>query len=98
MARSSAESQPTTEEGKNVITNQFKVPQSQWRKWGDPARNAFNWLYDLMMNQPSLFNHPKALKQEPKHWKTVAWNSAWLAADAVKDAVKAVTPKKQKCR
>lgn len=68
------------------IRNQYRVPQKQWRKWTVKARETFNWLYGLMMDDPNLFNHPKAIKMNPRHWKTVAWNSAWLAADAVKDA------------
>lgn len=67
-----------------MAANQFKVPKSQWRKWPDQARDTFNWLYDVMMSSPDLFRHPKAIKQNPRHWKTTAWNTAWLAADAVK--------------
>jgi hypothetical protein len=74
-----------------MVRNTYKVPVSQWRKWGERGRVTFNWLYGLMMNDPALFNHPKAVKQKPAHWKTVAWNAAWLAADAVKDAVKDAT-------
>ena len=68
--------------------NRYRVQRGQWRKWNAKARETFNWLYGLMMDQPSLFNHPKAIKQKPAHWKTVAWNSAWLAADAVRDATR----------
>ena len=70
-----------------VSSNKYKVPASQWNKWGAKGRTTFNWLYKLMMESPDLFNHPKAVKMKPAHWKTVAWNTAWLAADAVCDAV-----------
>ncbi len=71
-----------------MVQNSYKVPKDQWRKWDDESRDTFNWLYSVMMKQPDLFHHPKAIKQNPRHWKTTAWNSAWLAADAVRDAVK----------
>lgn len=67
--------------------NKYRVPKSQWRKWRKRARVTFNWLYGLMMKDPDLFNHPKAIKMNAAHWKTVAWNTAWLAADAVDDAI-----------
>lgn len=69
--------------------NVYSVQRSQWRKWDAKAREAFNWLYSLMMDSPELFTHPKAIKQKPAHWKTTAWNTAWLAADAVQEARKA---------
>lgn len=71
-----------------VTKNKNRVPRSQWRKWPAKARETFNWLYGLMMDSPDLFNHPKAIKMNPAHWKTVAWNTAWLAADAVSDVLK----------
>ena len=70
--------------------NTNRVQASQWRKWNAKARETFNWLYGLMTKSPDLFNHPKATKLKPAHWKTVAWNAAWLAADAVRDATKGV--------
>lgn len=72
-----------------ITRNQYRVPKSQWRKWNAKARETFNWLYSTMMNSPALFTHPKAIKQKAAHWKTTAWNTAWLAADAVRDATKA---------
>ena len=70
----------------NPIPNRAKVPAKKWNKWGFRARSAFNHLYFTMLDSPDLFNHPKAIKQNPLHWKTVCWNSAWLAADEVQRA------------
>ena len=64
--------------------NQYRVPNSQWRKWGIKGRETFNWLYGLMTKDARLFWHPKAPKENPRHWKTTAWNAAWIAADATK--------------
>lgn len=70
------------------MKNTNRVPKSQWRKWSPQARETFDWLYGLMMKSPDLFNHPKAVKMKHAHWKTIAWNTAWLAADAVNDNLK----------
>lgn len=32
-------------------------------------------------------NHPKAPKLPVNQWKTVAWNAAWIAADACDDTI-----------
>ena len=77
-----------------TVTNKNKVPKSEWKKWGAKGRITFNWLYGLMMDSPDLFNHPKAVKMNPLHWKTIAWNTAWLAADAVRDALSVTRRKK----
>lgn len=69
--------------------NLYRVPKKQWRRWSMKARRAFNHLYGLMMRSPSLFRHPKAIRENAQHWKTTAWNSAWLAADAVDEALPA---------
>lgn len=72
-----------------TVPNTYKVQQKQWRKWNAKARETFNWLFGLMTKQPELFAHPKAPKQASAHIKTTAWNAAWLAADAVRDATRA---------
>lgn len=71
-----------------AVKNAARVPLKQWRRWGSKARNAFNYLYFLMMKDPGMFKYPGAIKENPRHWKTTAWNVAWLAADAVEDAVR----------
>lgn len=32
-----------------------------------------------------IFLHPDQRALHPRTWRTVAWNAAWLAADAVDD-------------
>jgi len=67
--------------------NSYRVPASQWRKWQPPARVTFNYMYTLMRDNPSLFQHPKH-PLHPKTVRTAAWNTAWMAADCVRDALK----------
>jgi len=69
------------------VNNPFKVQKHQWNKWGYMQRKTFNYLYDFMLSNQSLFLHPKAPAVDEDHWRTTAWNAAWIAADAVQDAL-----------
>jgi len=68
--------------------NHFKVPLKQWRKWNAAERKVFNETHDEMLNNQKLFMHPKAAAIPMEHWKTIAWNAAWIAACAARDAHK----------
>lgn len=70
--------------------NLYRVPVKQWRKWSEAARAVFNRVYDFVLSNPDVMNHPKAEKLKPMHWKTVAWNTGWIAADAVDDEIPAI--------
>ena len=67
--------------------NHFKVPVKQWRKWSEAARAVFNRVHDFVVENPTLMSHPKAGSLKPAHWKTIAWNAAWVAAAAVDEEV-----------
>lgn len=62
-----------------VIKNTHKAGKFQWAKWSHTARFVFNSTYELMLDQ-SLFKHPEAPYVKDDHWKTTAWNAAWMAA------------------
>ncbi len=66
-----------------MIENMWKVPRAQWKKWGIAQRHVFNDVMGTMMKNPKLFQHPKAAPVTEPHWKTTAWNAAWMAADAL---------------
>ena len=70
-----------------TIKNSNRVPKKQWSKWSKEAKAIFNSCYDFFMNNQKTMNHPKADKQPAFHWKTVAWNAAWIAADACDDSI-----------
>lgn len=63
-------------------TNVNRVQQRQWRKWDKAARIVFNAVYRFMRHNQALATHPDAAKVPLKHWRTTAWNAAWVAADA----------------
>lgn len=65
-----------------AVPNHYKVQKKKWDKWTKNARGIFNAVYSAMTRNQELFNHPKAEKLPKAQWRTVAWNAAWLAADA----------------
>lgn len=64
------------------FTNDFDVPADVWGSWTDRAKDVFNRLYWYMIQNQSIFKHPQAPVLEDEHWKTTAWNAAWIAANA----------------
>ena len=69
------------------MSHRNRVPKKQWRTWSLQARRVFNDTYSFIHDNPDLMQHPAAPKPKPFHWKTVAWNAAWIAADAVDDSI-----------
>jgi len=65
------------------MKNTYKVPAKQWNKWSAKARAVFELVYRQLDENPGFFMHPKASEVPAKHWSTTAWNTAWVAADAV---------------
>lgn len=65
-----------------TVRNRYCVPANPWRRWSARARHVFNEIYTAMMASPELYWHPKGQKIPRKHWKTTAWNAAWIAAGA----------------
>ncbi len=68
--------------------NRYKVPPAQWAKWPDVSRAVFNGMYQQLM-LPRHVQHPRMLAMPYAHWKTIQWNAAWLAADNVRDCLRA---------
>lgn len=66
-----------------MVENKHSVSKRQWKKWNEQEQYLFNSVYDQMMLEPLLFQHPDwATPQE--YWTTTAWNAAWIAADDLK--------------
>lgn len=71
----------------STARNVNQVPKKQWQKWSTDAHRVFNDVYRFMLNNPEIVMHPAMPNPKPYHWKTVAWNAAWIAADATDDSV-----------
>lgn len=69
------------------VQNRYRVPVKQWRKWSELARLSFNRSYSFIHDNQSIIIHPKAKTAKPAEWKTIAWNAAWIAADATDDTI-----------
>lgn len=82
------------------VDNKFGVPTSQWKKWKNRIdvetgkkipdqlpRRIFNKLYAEICDTGSeCFVHPDSQgKLAGAEFATIAWNAAWLAADAVRN-------------
>ena len=65
------------------MKNINRVPKKQWLRWSDKAKRVFNETYAFMMDNPDIITHPKQKPILFFHWKTICWNAAWIAADAV---------------
>jgi hypothetical protein len=70
-----------------MVENENRVPQKQWRKWSEKARQVFNEVYGAIYWNPRIIRHPKQEPMPDAHWKTLSWNAAWLAADAVDESI-----------
>lgn len=68
--------------------NKYNVAARKWRNWPDICQRVFNETYESISLNQSIMTHPSAKEQAPEHWDTVAWNGAWLAADACQKALK----------
>ena len=51
-------------------------------EWDQKMRKVFTRDYEWIKENPTLFFHPKAAPLAPEHINTIAWNAAWLAAEA----------------
>jgi hypothetical protein len=72
----------TKADDRDAVMNPHKVMQSQWKKWNGVQRRAFNSLFSFAMKNQKLLLHPKGPAMAPEHFRTVAWNFAWAAADS----------------
>ena len=63
--------------------NIHKVAKRQWKKWTVDGRNVFNDLYSTSIGDQRIMRHPLTTPIYEPHWKTIAWNHAWLAADFI---------------
>lgn len=72
------------------MKNIHKVPKKQWRKWDIVGRGVFNEVYETLSLNPGFIRHPKDKPVSARFNYTLAWNTAWIAADAVKSTLKAI--------
>lgn len=68
-----------------MVENLYKVPRNQWKKWDDRQRSMFNMMNEFLLDHQEIMNHPEAPVLHPKHWDTIAWNAAWMAADYLRE-------------
>ena len=85
---SCGEQDPQRKEKMKEPENKYKVAKSQWKKWPNLSKAVFNEVYSEMCYNEKFFLHTEASVPPTPHWKVTAWNSAWIAAQAVKDTLR----------
>jgi hypothetical protein len=55
--------------------------KNKLKRWSKEGQKVFKQVYAMMFNQ-EMITHPKQAPLPKDQWKTIAWNAAWLAADA----------------
>lgn len=71
------------EEMKTIMKNKYKVPTRPWRTWSASAQRVFNAVYSQIKNNSNVLFPASASKLSRPAIRVIAWNSAWVAADAV---------------
>lgn len=64
------------------MANKYKVPVKQWRNWSEQARGVFNEVYYTVRNNHKVLFPEKAHDLPKQTLRVMAWNTAWIAADA----------------
>lgn len=52
------------------------------KKWSPNARRVFDHVFDMVRVNQRVFTHPKMPPMPKDQWSTIAWNTAWIAAEA----------------
>lgn len=61
------------------MSNKYKVPTKMWNKWSEDQRKMFNAVY-ASLTQEFINAHPNAPELSDDVWRTIRWNSAFIAA------------------
>lgn len=64
-----------------MAKNIYNVPKKTWRVWSLPAQAVFNATHKFYINNKDKMLHPKSPPLRREHWKTIAWNASWVAAN-----------------
>lgn len=69
-----------------TIRNKYNVPAKAWRKWSMAQRYAFNETYEVIKSDSDALYPPSFGDLPPGAKRHVAWNTAWVVADIVKES------------
>jgi hypothetical protein len=61
--------------------NNNGVAATQWKKWPEVSRSTFNELYAFMVGNQAHCKHHEGPYLHEKHWRTLCFNAAFMAAD-----------------
>lgn len=64
-----------------MASNCYKVNKRTWTRWSKGRQAVFNRVFGELKSGAHMFDHPEAADIPQKHWRTIAWNAAWIASD-----------------
>ncbi len=64
------------------MKNNNRVPKKQWNKWSEAAHRTFNQVYESVRDGYKVLFPPAAQSLTKATIDVIAWNTAWVAADA----------------
>lgn len=57
------------------------VSASQWKKWPEVSRSTFNEVFAYLIGNQAHCKHPEGPYLHEKHWRTICFNAAYMAAN-----------------
>ena len=70
-----------------MARNCYHVQKKVWSEWSKTAQAVFNRSYSFFIKNKETMFHPKAVAPNKVHYRTTAWNAAWIAANSVDNVV-----------
>ena len=68
------------------MRNLHRVPLRKWRRWSEGARCVFNETYTAIYEGWGTLAPDSAQGVPRRGRRVIAWNAAWIAADAAAEA------------
>jgi hypothetical protein len=76
-----------------MAVNKYKAPKKMWRRWGVVGQRVFNEMFATLRDNPRFVVFADEPLPTKRRWRVVAWNTAWLAADATRIALDGIAKK-----
>lgn len=70
-----------------MARNCYHVQKKVWDRWSKQAQAIFNRSYSFFIKNKKFILHPSVSVPNSVHWRTTAWNAAWISADCVDNVV-----------
>lgn len=62
----------------------LEMSKKAWSRWSEDSQEMFVNMYDYILPNQTIFSHPNMIPMPEAEWKTIAWNTAYMAADFIR--------------